>query len=532
MMMRRWKLLTLFSAALLVAGVFLLALRDETANNPVLIADEAYCNGVYAAARRTQRLESFGHLLQNGSAVPYADGKYFLTYGGGADDLCDALSWSMDGVTARFMPDEAFADFAEALRTAHVFHLLVTDGNAYFTERVAITNLPVLSLTTDWELSYRTGGSDTAAQLFLSGTADGNTAPVESVSSFRVRGGSSSRYPKHPYRVTLYRGKKERNPLPLLGMRSSDEWVLLPLYTDPSHVREGVALELWNDIAATNAADVPGAQFRYLEMIVDGVYCGVYGLVTPVDEIGCGIAGDPDARLYKVIEYLPDEITESYQSNPAALAEIVELKYPGNSADEADFTPICDYIDVFMTGFATATAEQQLDRINLSNAIDHALFINFCAAEDNRFKNVYFLSRVEADGVRRMTKIPWDLNYTFGHGHDGAKALRTTFFPELISSIQPTPDVAALLALMPDKIGPLLNARWLELRRDVLSEEALLERFSAAMSTLTSGGAFARDAARWPDSESSADLAEITQFVHERLLFLDAYYAGLDVPKT
>lgn len=532
MTLRRWKSLALFFAALAFCGVFLLALRDETAKNPVQIADEAYCDGVYAAAHQTQRRISFGRLLQNGSAVPYADGRYFLAYSGDADGLCDALSWSMGGVTARFVPDTAFLGFAETLRAAHVFHLLVTDGNAYFIERVAITNLPVLSLTTDWELSYRTGDSDTAAQLFLSGTADGKIAPVESVSSFRVRGGSSSRYPKHPYRVTLYRGKKKRNPLPLLGMRPSDEWVLLPLYTDPSHVREKAALELWNDIAATNAADVAGAEFRYLEVIVDGAYCGLYGLVTPVDEIGCGILGDPDARLYKVFEYLTPEVSEAYQSDPAALAEIVELKYPRNSAGRTNYEPMYDYIDAFVTGTKTLPAERQLDGINLSNAIDHALFINLCAAEDNRFKNVYFLSRIEADGVRRMTKIPWDLNYTFGDGHDGTKALRTTFFPELIGSTQFTPDVAALLGQMPDKLGPLLNARWLELRGDVFSEEALLSRFDAAMSTLQSGGAFARDAARWPDSESSADLGEITRFVHERLVFLDAYYAELAAPKS
>ncbi len=530
MTLRSWKFLALFFAALMFCGVFLFALRDETAKNPIQIADEAYCDGVYAAAHQTQRLTSFGRLLQNGSAVPYADGRYFLTYSGNADGLCGALSWSKRGVTARFVPDAAFSDFAEALRAAHVFHLLVTDGNAYFTERVVVTNLPVLSLTTDWELSYRTGGSDTSAQLFLSGTADGKTAPVESVSSFRLRGGSSSRYPKHPYRVTLYRGKKKRNPLPLLGMRPSDEWVLLPLYTDPSHVREKVALELWNGIAATNAADVPGAEFRYIEVIVDGAYCGLYGLVSPVDEVSCGIADDPDARLYKVIEYLTPDTAEAYQSDPAALAQIVELKYPKNSTDGASYGPMCEYVDAFVAGTKTLTAGQQLDQINLSNAIDHALFVNLCAAEDNRFKNVYFLSRIEADGSRRMAKIPWDLNYTFGDSHDGTKALRTTFFPELIKSTQFTPDVAALLGQMPDKLGPLLNDRWLELRKDIFSEESLLSRFYAAMSTLQSGGAFSRDALRWPDSQSSTDLGEITGFVRERLTFLDAYYAELAAP--
>ena len=94
------------------------------------------------------------------------------------------------------------------------------------------------------------------------------------------------------------------------------------------------------------------------------------------------------------------------------------------------------------------------------------------------------------------------------------------------------PDVAALLGLMPDKLGSLLSARWLELREDVFSEEALLSRFFAAMSTLQSGGAFAREAARWPDSESSANLGEIALFVHERLAFLDAYYAELAAPKN
>lgn len=86
----------------------------------------------------------------------------------------------------------------------------------------------------------------------------------------RVRGNSTSRRPKKPYRIKF---DSKQN---LLGMNNGAEcksWVLLAEYQDDSMVRTSSCLSLAEMILSEYSSD-----WRYVSLYIDGEYAGVYSL--------------------------------------------------------------------------------------------------------------------------------------------------------------------------------------------------------------------------------------------------------------
>ena len=105
----------------------------------------------------------------------------------------------------------------------------------------------------------------------------------EILCSFHVRGNVSSTLDKRPYKVSLLDRASGKYKTSLGGLREDDDWILNPLYTDSSRVREMTAYALWDQVTALS--DVPQAtsRMRYVELFLDNSYQGIYGLMEPVD---------------------------------------------------------------------------------------------------------------------------------------------------------------------------------------------------------------------------------------------------------
>ena len=521
--MKKIKWILFAAVALSIAAIMILSIADENASLPnvSVLSDEEYA-AILSAQAETDPLVSAGQLLLDGAAAPYGSGKYLLSETESLNHLLSRLQWSKRGRKAYLVPESELYDFMGAVSAGHVFHLLVTNGRKYFTERVVVTSLPVLILEDDAKLKYKTGSTDDCAMMRLF-TPEGDT--VESICSYRLRGGSSLRHPKQSYRVTLYGGRHRKQALSLLGMRESKDWILLPLYTDRSRMREKVALDLWNTLAASNPAhDVAGSSFEYVEVIRGGIYSGLHGLVTPLDEIQCGVSGNSDARLYKVIEYMWEYVRENYLLDRRALSEVIELKYPASkAADSSAWEPMYRYVDAaLIDGADTAALSALMDEQNL---IDHALYLAVCSAVDNTFKNVYYLWRADASGEYRFTKIPWDLNYTFGDTHDSGSELRTAFSEEMITRVIRPDDLDMLTSGDGgEALLARIAARYAELRETVFDTDRLIGAFEKQQSLLLRSGVYVREGERWGSSELSADLDEINRFITEHMAVLDEYY--------
>jgi len=67
----------------------------------------------------------------------------------------------------------------------------------------------------------------------------------------------------------------------------------------------------------------------------------------------------------------------------------------------------------------------------------------------------------------------------------------------------------------------LLHSRYAELRREALTDEALIAHADALFDHLTDCGARARDAKRWKKTGVAEDNSFLQAFIPERMAFLD-----------
>jgi len=514
-------LITLPVLCVLLAAVFVVALRYESrASTPLGVLSRQAYEAILSGETQIERSASAGVLYNGGVAAAYAGGSYLLSVPADAESALLSTGFSGKHYTAAFAPDDAFSDFAQAVSDGHVFSLVVSDGKRYFVDSVVFTTLPVVRISAAGASNLENWSKITIV------SPDDST--VGAYCSYHKRGSVSLNFEKSSWHVTFYTTASNRTGVSLLGMRQSEEWNLVSLYTDPTRLRNKVTIDIWNEIAATNLEnDDYGAHMEFCELVMDGDYCGLYGLMDPVDETLLGIDSSSNTYLFKVFRRITDDLLESYREDGDFISLFMELTYPSDdtaAAGEA-WEIADDYMDAVYGGTMTLDAYDRL--FNLSNAVDCALFFNCCDLSDNICKNYFLLWQTEPDGASRFSKIPWDLDYGFGNYFSRDVTTHTVFHPELYSAAVVPLDIAALLEGEPSAVAPLLAARWLELRADVLSEESIVGAFTSCRDALLSSGAYRRELERWPESPASDDLSELVAFIHARLICLDDDYDTL-----
>ena len=156
--------------------------------------------------------------------------------------------------------------------------------------RIGVTNLPIVFIQTlghEIEKDNRVSAwmkiinnvdgvnyEDTVAH-------PGQTIDYEGYIGIKYRGNSSFDHsPKKPYGIKLLTDSYERGgtkrKAPLLGMGSDNDWALMAPYNDRSLLRNNLTLAL----AQGYMEYVP--QARFCELILDGIYYGVYSLTEKV----------------------------------------------------------------------------------------------------------------------------------------------------------------------------------------------------------------------------------------------------------
>jgi hypothetical protein len=63
-----------------------------------------------------------------------------------------------------------------------------------------------------------------------------------------IRGSSSAKHPKKPYRLELQDENGDDLKLSLLGMPKESDWILYPAYLDKTMIRDVLAYELWRQM--------------------------------------------------------------------------------------------------------------------------------------------------------------------------------------------------------------------------------------------------------------------------------------------
>lgn len=261
---------------------------------------------------------------------------------------------------------------------------------------------------------------------------------------------------KYRGNTSYWRGRKKPFSLrfdesaQLIGQRASRYLYLLNGYVDVTKLRNKLAYDFFRDWGTPeNPRHAP--EIGWAEVFVNGQYLGIYEMCTRVDGDMLDYASDPldpGAVLYKM----------RYERMLFALPQTssFDQAFPRPNQERRD-APLQELV-AFTSQTDTPEFVRDIGKhLDIANAIDFLLLLNFSGNMDGRTTNFY-LSRGGHPGARFFF-IPWDYDHTF---NEHRPWLSNHLFDRLRDE---SPDFMEQV-----------RARWQQLRANEVSNEAIDQR--------------------------------------------------------
>ena len=219
---------------------------------------------------------------------------------------------SVHGMDAMlFIEQDEYTDkLTSAIEEGHLFHAYLITDDAYQPVNIVLSGMPIVTLSTEYSETPEYSIEQIDDYVYNSETRYygeigiyDNTEISGYDVCFHEKGQTSAIFDKHNYALKLLDTQGDGVEASMFGMPSSEKWKLQALYADVTKVREKTALDLWEEIANAERMTEElfrenGAQMEYCEVIVDGEYQGLYGMMYPVNEDTLQMKSDD--VLYKV----------------------------------------------------------------------------------------------------------------------------------------------------------------------------------------------------------------------------------------
>lgn len=537
------KILLLAFSLLLIFGLFRISpyvtTTPDTAESSEYFPGLTVTDSETITTKRTElSADSNPGVCFNSSLLPYDAASHTLYL---SQDAADTL-WQgylvskRSGYKLYTEQDPLWADKAEAIRTNHLFTLWLANKSSYYKLQLCITGTPVMNISTSEvrppeEYDYDTDPDSYVYERYESYVGsmvlfdpEDSGSVVSSPLVFHKKGASTAGLSKSSYALSLETPSGKKQNISLLGMRSDHSWKLNALYTDPNRIREMTAIQIWQEINASDAElDEPGADMRYVEVIMDNEYQGLYALVEPVDSKKLSL-GKNDV-LYKVLDWTPPTADEMQDSANRGwnVRFPVRIRYPKAISDyNAAWHPMQDYV-TWVYYWTLPDYEEVSAKVSLENLCDFTIYLMVTSASDNLYKNTYYAAKVRDDGSYVMYLIPWDMDLTFGNVYDFNSSIVSVFDPSY-DNVYEDRALWQLKTSNPEEVIPFFMNRWQQYREGILSDESLEELMRSNQEYLLSTGAALREADRWPKSGMTMDLDEILSFQKNRMRWLDTYF--------
>lgn len=388
---------------------------------------------------------------------------------------------------------------------------------------VVFTGLPVVRIETDADVDLDTVF---AGKIVFYESCGGADWTKSSAFQAHERGQTTRAYPKKGYRLNLISvtstGIVNENAQSVLGMRESDSWIFYAIYSDGTKIRDKFNIELWNEFGAGNTPYPAhfGTHMEYAELVVNGEYRGLYGILEPVDSTQLSIS--EQEYLYKRTtgRELLSEVFDETEPEEYLSALGMEIKGKDGSGSRRDWKCFRDFVRLCEEEDGIFSRETE-KLLNMRNAADMWLYLQMIYGEDNIYKNMFFAFKKEQDGYR-LYFVPWDVDLTWGNIYtEEEEELYVVYAPERADQYLEWPFMDRVLALDIGDLRTVVSERWKELRQTSLSDthmEELLDRFE---NQVQASGAFRRDAVRWPDSHHDGNYEGIRDFMAARMNYLD-----------
>ena len=488
----------------------------------------------YNTTYKEYRTSIISDIYLNDKKLPKdeADNKFFIPLSMN-DDLLDVgtLTFKEDTVNLFFvqMTDNVFnnLDKTNLISNNKLFVMIAVDeeNHLYSVCRLVFTGLPIITVNTDSrDRNYPIQADDSKGRMSLLNT---NHIVMESDILIHTRGGSSSYFPKIGYKMNLVDENGEGNNLNLLGMRNDDDWVLIPMYTDESMIRDKMTYDLWSEYGAENNkyGIFNGPQAEYIELFINDRYWGLYMLVVPLDKKQLDLSDNE--ILCKIEDWITPTSTKLRRAGNRSTYESLVLKKPDNPTQET-WNVVADFVELWFEMSREdfiATAPKIVD---IDNIVDYWILLNLTKGKDNAFKNMILTWKENFDGTHTLLISPWDCDLSWGVMWKGENPLFWEYTFYLHNEIL---DFELGNRMIRHNVGGIvqkLQARWNELRDGILKEENLFNRIDELTNYIHDTGAWNRDLKRWPASGHSDDNNEyLKEFATAVFGHLDDYIKNL-----
>lgn len=484
-------------------------------------------------------------LTLGGSPVPCDENSetFYIPQDMDSASSANQMQGEIGGASVYFLSDDRLDSLQDAIQDGYAFTCLIVRGRTCFQANVIFTGLPAVSIR--YEGTEPTRQKEVHEGSFVLDDP-GKGEVVSTPCTFHVRGNTSSMFPKKSYKVSLKRENGSNYKQPLLGMRRDDDWILNAVYQDDTHIREKVAMDLWNEVNGLEKTPVYTSRMEYVEVFLNNEYRGLYCLQEPVDKKMVGLEnGD---ILYKIKDWAEDHgksmspcVRESDFEKAKGTDELdssdgwlhAQVKFPKSSLPNSIWDPFHTYFDFVYNGLSYEDMEGQGVDIDWDNAAVYHLFTLLTNAEDNIWKNAY-VAAVRSDSGYTIRSDIWDLNYTFGNvfyylGSDTDLSTRyMTFDASTTTRVEHAYNLTytyeALEKYDSTRAESLLKKKYASWRDSGVSSDSLCKAASDSLSQIKESGALSREEARWPGCDSEEGVEEMEEWIRARVKYLDEYF--------
>ena len=403
---------------------------------------------------------------------------------------------------------------------------LVYNDEYYDVVSIVLTKLPILKI----DYSDKLSNEYIDMSMYLYDNRENSMSRVTiSKGEIHYRGATSLAYPKKGYHFKLNKvstGDNIRgNDISLLGMRKDNDWILNALYSDQEKIRTVFSSKLWYDCCSKNNSFRidNGNEFKYVEVILNGEYNGLYALGNPIDEKQMSLSKNKDGYYN---EYLFKKSGTNGHDKSLTIKDLKENHEIKNAlySDEAWDILQNSYDKIF-----NGTDEEKMSTVDLNNYIDIYLFYNLIQGVDNvtldNTINNSYITLKKYNNSYIMLITPWDLDQTFGNrwslrSKNNISMYGIGFEENRIMKLNP-------VFLLEDKedINNKLLDRYNELRNTYWSDDSISKILFQYESEIYGSGAFLRDEERWPSgnyNDAEEMLSKFKDYVYNRVGYLDS----------
>lgn len=399
------------------------------------------------------------------------------------------------------------------------------------------TNLPIVFITVNKSVIQRRNTIQGQMKIVDNGSGNLNYGDLTAHSSqtldyngtiaIKYRGNSSFvSSDKKPYEIYPIDASGNRQNVSLLGMTASSEWALLAPFGDRSLIRTALSFSL----ARQMMTKIP--QVRFCEVVIDGVYYGIYLLAERVSSL----MGSDEALFDVDRADEPNVYTSSHKSLTTSGSAInyanVTYKLENAKASSSDIVAM----EQSLAGSSYA------DQIDATSFADYLLNTEFAHNADGYRLNTNLYK--ESGGKFRTSLSYVDLGFGNNDAFEGYRNDTWVYNENDILKAQDDPQLVPFywynLIHNADFQSALKN-RWQQYRSKVYTQESIDAKIDSLTTLLKANGALTRNFEAWPiwskkvwpnykvTTSYDAETSYLKEWIGDRLTWMDANVGNEEV---